>query len=182
MHEQRKEMPPKDIKPKELMIDDQRNIEERAIVWTSGRLITRVQKLPNALDEHLGDVAERVKRRVLQNLKTVVINKLSIKRIQVSQRGDRQCAKQQQPLLLIDARSRARFLAASFTRLQGSRARLWFRLARVFRNCRAWFLCFLVASHLSVSNSRTHVVSSPALTPIASPLHDFFDNGDRLWR
>ena len=63
------------------MVDNESDVEDWSVVGPNGKLGGRVHELPHALREHLWDVANRIDRGVIQDLESVVIDKLPIKRI-----------------------------------------------------------------------------------------------------
>ncbi len=85
-------MPAENLESKQMMVEDQCYVEQRTVVWSDRRLVAFVQELPDALRKHFGDVGERSEGRVLEDLKTVVIDELSVERIRERQYRDCQNA------------------------------------------------------------------------------------------
>src|SRR5215510_893981 len=104
-------MPPEYLQPEKLSIDYQRDVKDRPVVGTNCCLVSFIQELPDALREHFGDVGQRVERRILENLKPVIVDELPIKRIEVGKRAYRKQAGEHQPLALPCEREGARLFA-----------------------------------------------------------------------
>ena len=97
MEKNRDKVPSKNLEPKQLVVDNQGDVKEWPVIRPNRTRVAFIQKLPNALREHPWDVGEGVNCGVLEYLKAIVVNKLSVERIEKCERRYRKDAKQQQP-------------------------------------------------------------------------------------